>query len=617
MWLSALSVLPLVLHSLGAPLGEPVAEDFDFLRHWRLLGNHSLLDGGGSLAFWRPVAHQLYYGALGTLILEHPRVVAAIHAVLLALSALLLYRTLRPRWSGPQAAAAASFPFLSESVRTVVSWPSHGVELGSLLFAVAALHEASRRRLATCLVALVLALLCKELAVVAALLIPLMPEWGGASQLAAAARQPGSPAVARAPSSSALATRARWMLATGVVTAVWALTYLYVRRTAGLALPHQLESDPASLAVPFAERMAWASWNGARALLSLPATAAPGDAAWGFAAAAVGLVALVLFVVLGPARARLRHALPWIAWGVAWFALSSAALTTMFPIWAPNRVLFGSVGLGVALAALAGAAHPVLLAALVVLRLGAFVASPGPSRDVAFEAAPTGAFMDFPQITRLQRLMADTRGVLKSAHPMLPHGAQVGQRNMPRRAEYAFGGDRALQVWYGDTTLRWVRFDTYSRDTSITLAAIAEYQLGYHPQLALVDPGAMRALLRALRQMADGDPNGALVSLALAETAQRDPTARVFLGTVLSKRAVCLMGIGDRDAAVEAARRGLALWRENPDSRYVMAAIWAAHGELAAAESQLDTLLVIQPDDADAKILRERIRKQRGEPAGQ
>src|SRR5262245_54728342 len=30
-WLAALSVLPLFLRARGAPLGEPVAEDFDFL----------------------------------------------------------------------------------------------------------------------------------------------------------------------------------------------------------------------------------------------------------------------------------------------------------------------------------------------------------------------------------------------------------------------------------------------------------------------------------------------------------------------------------------------------------------------------------------------------------
>ena len=133
----------------------------------------------------------------------------------------------------------------------------------------------------------------------------------------------------------------------------------------------------------------------------------------------------------------------------------------------------------------------------------------------------------------------------------------------------------------------------------------------------MVDPAAMSSLLRALRLMASGDPRGALVALDAAEAAQRDPAARVFLGTVGSKRAVCRMGLGDREGALDAARGALAVWRENPDSRYVMAAIGTAHGDLAEAEAQLDTLLVIQPDDADARTLRERIRKQRGAEGAQ
>ena len=55
-WAALASVVVLVAHSLGAPLGEPVAEDFDFLSRALLSGRHTLLDGGGSQAFWRPVS---------------------------------------------------------------------------------------------------------------------------------------------------------------------------------------------------------------------------------------------------------------------------------------------------------------------------------------------------------------------------------------------------------------------------------------------------------------------------------------------------------------------------------------------------------------------------------
>src|SRR5207244_5316067 len=141
--------------------------------------------------------HQLYYLTLGPLIMTHPRAVSAIHVALLALTAFLLYRVLRRAWPGPRAAAAASFPLLAESTRTLISWPSHFVDLGSLLFAVIALHEASRRRMVTSLIALLASLLCKELAVATALLIPFMPQGGDRRE------------------------RTRWGIAYAGVTAAW------------------------------------------------------------------------------------------------------------------------------------------------------------------------------------------------------------------------------------------------------------------------------------------------------------------------------------------------------------------------------------------------------------
>ena len=591
LWLSVLGVLPLVLHSLGAPLGEAVAEDFDFIRHNVLLGRHSLLDGGGSHAFWRPVSHQLYYTLLGPLILEHPRVVAAIHVAVLALTAALLYRTLRRWWSGPAAAAAASFPFLTESVRTVVSWPSHGVELASLFFAVLALHEASRRRLATCVAALVLGLLSKEVLVVTALLIPFLP---------AAPGERGVP----------VRERARWAVAIGVAGAAWAACYLWVRHHAGLALPHDIESDPALLAVPLTRRLVWATWNSLRALMSMPAAASTTEVTrWTTLAAGLLVVAATAAACsTRAARARLRAALPWIAWGSVWFALASATLTTVYPFWMPNRALFGSVGLGIALTALLGAAWPVLPWALVALRLAAFAVSPGPSTAISIDPDRTGAFMDFEQLTRLQTLMTDTRHALTARYPTLPSGARIGQHAMPRRAEYAFGGDHALQCWYRDSTLRWVRFEEYSRDSAAGLTAIVEYQLGQSPGIALVDPAAMRELFGGIARIRDQDLPGALSAFAAAESLQRDRHAGVFLGTVAGKEAVCAMGLGRFDEAMAAGRRAITLYEEDADGRYVIAAIEAQRGNFDAAEAQVDTLIAISPHDRDALALRERIR---------
>ncbi|MFM7231111.1 MAG: hypothetical protein ACKO3S_03940, partial [bacterium] len=46
-WCAAASAIPLALAMRGAPWGEPVAEDFDFLHRALLQGMGTLLDGGG------------------------------------------------------------------------------------------------------------------------------------------------------------------------------------------------------------------------------------------------------------------------------------------------------------------------------------------------------------------------------------------------------------------------------------------------------------------------------------------------------------------------------------------------------------------------------------------
>src|SRR5689334_1439772 len=89
-WASALAVVPLVVKCIGGALGEPAAEDFDMLHRVLFERSHSLLDGGGTSAFWRPVSFQLYFGAFGRMLLARPAGVAFVHAVLLALTAVIL-----------------------------------------------------------------------------------------------------------------------------------------------------------------------------------------------------------------------------------------------------------------------------------------------------------------------------------------------------------------------------------------------------------------------------------------------------------------------------------------------------------------------------------------------
>ena len=462
-WAAMSTVLVLVGHSLGAPLGEPVAEDFDFLHRALLGANHTLLDGGGSVAFWRPVSHQLYYLALGRVMLAEPRVVAALHALLMVVAVWLVYRGLRNTLSAPVAAVAASFPVLAESTRTVLSWPSQFVDLGLWVFTAWALYETSRGRLWRALLALVLALGSKELAVVAAVLLPWMP--GQRSQ----------------------SERMRWAFAMGGVAAVWAALYLWVRHTTHLELPHHLEHSAEVAQATAVARYQWAWWNSVRAMMSLPLIKTTYEGSLWLALGALSVIALM---VLGVRQAWRRRAeeWQWAAWGVAWFAMSSATLVVIYPLWQPNRSGYGSLGAGVAAAVLLELASPVLLALLVAVRMVAFAAAPGPPGTVSSAASETGAFMDFNRLVRLQRLMEAVRLSLTRAHPTLPRGALVVEQYPLRTAEYAFGGSLALQCWYRDSTLRWVRFEDFQSDTSMSPAALVEFQSDRVPIAVLIDP---------------------------------------------------------------------------------------------------------------------------------
>jgi len=222
--------------------------------------------------------------------------------------------------------------------------------------------------------------------------------------------------------------------------------------------------------------------------------------------------------------------------------------------------------------------------------------------------------VDFERVVRLQHLMADTRIALRSRFPTLPEHARVGQHHMPRSALYAFGGDKALQLWYRDSTLRWMSFGDFTRAPETPLATIVEYQPHRAPQIALVEPGAMRELLAGLAAYRLGARDSTLAAFDRADALQRDRTASVFLSTLEAKRALCLLDLGRRSEAEAQARIALREWPANFDSRYVLASLAADAGRLAEAEAQLDTLLATNPDDAGAREMLQRIRGARVSP---
>jgi len=587
-WVTLLSVLPLAWRMRGSAWGEPVAEDFDFLNHALFHGVGSLFDGGGSQAFWRPIPHQLYYAALARPILDHPALVTALHLFLLAAAAVLWYRTLRPAWSGPLAAAAASFPILAESTRTIAGWPTQFVDLGLYLFSAIAVHEASRRRLWTSLTALLAALLCKEVAVVTGVLLPLVPV---------------APLERR--------ERGRLAIGAGAVTLAWGIATLVIRARAHLVIPERLTRSAEAVATPLMLRVGWAVVGSLKSIVSLPI--APGAHEVPIAIAIVLLVAagLVSAVASPRARAQLARNGPWIAWGIAWFVLATLPLVAIFPSWQPNRAEFGSVGLGIAAVAALSALHPAGVAVLVGIRLVALFLAPGAIRSIEHLPPDNGAFMDYPRLTRLQRFMRDTRAVLQRRFPTLPHGAIVVQENLPHSLEYAFGGDHALRAWYADSTLHWMRFGEFREHLATPAVAIVQGEPQHLPEVAIVEPDAVRGLFRARDLERDQRFPELLRVLDHADSVQRDTNAIQYRITSGALRSYAYAIGGRAPEAGAIVARLVPLEPTNLLLRQVLALAQAEQGRFPEAFANLDTLRALDARDSATTSLRAQIEAMR------
>jgi tetratricopeptide (TPR) repeat protein len=225
--------------------------------------------------------------------------------------------------------------------------------------------------------------------------------------------------------------------------------------------------------------------------------------------------------------------------------------------------------------------------------------------------------MDLPHVARLQLLVCDARLALRERFPTLPHGSKVSHYYLPEWTLHAFAGHRAFQLWYRDTTLRWISFEEFQARPEIEVAAFLEYEPRARREIALVESGAMRRYLAAVQAIRLEDYEAAAAELARADALQRGRDAIVFLGSVSGTRALCLLRLGRREEAWREGLRSVALWHASPDGRYAVACLELARGRIAEAAAQCDTMLWLAPDDERAQKLRAQIlsaRQGRGGP---
>src|SRR5262249_19631102 len=154
------------------------------------------------------------------------------------------------------------------------------------------------------------------------------------------------------------------------------------------------------------------------------------------------------------------------------------------------------------------------------------------------------------------------------------------------------------QIWYRDTTLRWLRYDDFRDHPEMNLSAIVHFQQDAQPkQMMLINPVSMHHYLVARKLVQDQSWQSAFHELALADSTQTERGVSAYIGRIAGRRAFCWVGVSDLDQAEREARRSLALWRDCSDGRYTLATVMSFTGRRAEAKRQLDTLLALYPGD--------------------
>jgi tetratricopeptide (TPR) repeat protein len=222
---------------------------------------------------------------------------------------------------------------------------------------------------------------------------------------------------------------------------------------------------------------------------------------------------------------------------------------------------------------------------------------------VRSNAVETGAFIDFEQIARLQRLMRGVRITLEQGYPRLPRGSVVVESNMPQRAIYAFGGDHALHVWYRDTTLRWSMMQSFVKHPEIPAVGAVEFETDSLRPFGLIDREALRHSARAVEFESAQKWAEARVELDAAEALQRDPRASTFRGEIVGERSLCLMALQQPDSAEREAFRALSICRENPNAHFTLAMARYKQGRLEEARLEAQQALIGATNPAGPRTL--------------
>ncbi|MBI3540253.1 MAG: hypothetical protein HY076_08275 [Candidatus Eisenbacteria bacterium] len=429
-----------------------INDDFVFLDRTRVASFASLW-GFRDLAFhwWRPWSRELHFWTLQSLFGAR---VTPFHAASFALwlASVAVFATLVERLAGLRAAAIANAAVAALAAWGVpLGWAATAQELWMILFVLLTLLAWACNRAALASVALALALLSKETAVVTA---PLALAYDGIVRRA-------SPRAALVRALPLIAITALWSLAHPLIGGRLWRSHATATATAAATPPAQAQAPvatpapagapaPADAVGPPSARLP--RWRVALVPFNLDRLPAP-ERGWTAAlrTGGPGAVILVALVLIVSRRTRDRSGpedrapTPGrvFAFGAVWALLGWAPLFMPALDWHAYYALLGCFGVWLALGALLAARPALGAAAVAALALIAPARADTPSLDWGspWYLARSAEF--------LAGMRAGLMGVLP--HPA-PHARFFFVR-VPSNVGFMNGDGPALRVWYGDPTL--------------------------------------------------------------------------------------------------------------------------------------------------------------------
>lgn len=557
----------------GAPLGTPVADDFEFLRRVAFGDPDGLFGSMGASWYWRPLARQAWFALVSPLLLASPGVVAAFHAALTGAIAFVLARLAGRVAPRPAAALVAAAALATEPVRVLLAWPSGSQHLLAVLALALTAHETLAGRRWTAAFAALAAALSHDLGAFAFLVL-------GAGGLV---RREG---------------RAAWRdaaLGAGLA-ALWAGGYAFaiargVRLSAG-----GLAMDPAAWLEALRLGVG-AAFN----LETLPAAWAGPAGTLAAALFAAGLATLV-GTARGP-RLGGAAAMVGVALAIAWLGL--VPLAELLPDWNAWRAYVPALALAFAVTLACARAHLALGLAFVALRV-ATLAAAEPAPPVRGDPPPAVSDLSFARVARMQKVVAATGEVVRAAG--LPRGARVAYLALPEMTMNGLRGSAALQVWTRDSIARFVPFegDDARPDGA---ALVVSYDLRPGRALAVPLSAEARRLWARAAAAADSlrlEESRDLYRAAMAAQRPESPTLSANALQNLALQAIHAGRYGEADSLNRAARavRGV-----TPEIVAIDALLALRRGDVRGARRLAAAALRIGPGNVLAVAVADEVRR--------